>query len=79
MLISDSGIETKINSQNGGVDMFVKNLVRSPHEHVLSSSTKERLTYYQFTVIQFVTGFCHTITEENYEKKLYFLGCGKKV
>ena len=62
--IATPGIDSKIKSQRGGVDVFVENRVRWPHEHVLSGSTKERVTYDQLTVIQWVSGFCHTITEK---------------
>ena len=39
------GIDSKIKSQRGGVDVFVKNRVRWSHEHVLSGSIKERVSY----------------------------------
>ena len=56
--------DTKIKSQRGGVDILVKNRVRWPHEHVLLGSSKERVSYDQLTVLQWVTGFCRTIKEE---------------
>ena len=49
------------------MDVFVKNRVWWPHEHVLSGSTKERVTYDQLTVTQWVCGFCRTPGEENNE------------
>ena len=49
------------------MDVFVKNRVRWPHEHVLSGSTKERVSYDQLTVTQWVSGFCRTIREEQSE------------
>ena len=52
-----SGMDHKVKSQRGGPDVFVKNRVRWPHEYVLSSSTKERVTYDQLTVVQWVSGF----------------------
>ena len=61
------GIDSKIKSQRGGVDVFIKNRVRWPHEHVLSGSTKERVSYDQLTVTQWVSGFCRTIREEKNE------------
>ena len=66
--ISTSGIDKKIMSQMRRVDVFVKNQVRWPHEHVLSGSTKERVTYDQLTVIQWVCGFCCTTRKEYNEK-----------
>ena len=62
------GMDQKIKSQRGGPDVFVKNRVRWPHEHVLSGSTKERVTYDQLTVIQWVSGFCRTMQEEKNSK-----------
>ena len=50
------------------MDVFVKNQVRWPHEHVLSGSSKGRVMYDHWTVIQLVSGFCRTIREESNEK-----------
>ena len=66
--LNATGTDTKIKSQRGGVDIFVKNRVRWPHEHVLSGSNKERISYDQLTVLQWVTGFCRTIKEEQNSK-----------
>ena len=66
--LSATGIDAKIKSQRGGVDIFVKNRIRWPHEHVLSGSNKERVSYDQLTVLQWVTGFCRTIKEEQNSK-----------
>ena len=56
-----SGMDHKVKSQRGDPDVFVKNRVRWPHEHVLSGFTKERVTYDQLTVVQWVSGFCCTM------------------
>ena len=55
------GTDQKIKSQRGGpVDIFVKNRVKWPHEFVLSGPSKERVSYNNLTVLQWVTGFCRT-------------------
>ena len=46
--------DSKIKSQRGGVDVFVKNRVRWAHEYVLSGSNKERVSYDQLSVVQWV-------------------------
>ena len=59
------GTDQKIKSQRGGpVDIFVKNRVKWPHEFVLSGPSKERVSYNNLTVLQWVTGFCRTMKEE---------------
>ena len=60
--------DQKIKSQRGGVDLIVKNRVKWPHEYVLSGSTKERVSYDQLSVVQWVADFCHTMKEENNSK-----------
>ena len=44
--------------------MFVKRRVRWPQEFVLSGIHKERVSYDQLTVSQWVAGFCHSMREE---------------
>ena len=56
--------DSKIKSQMGGVDVFVKHRVRWPHEYILSGSNKERVSYDQLLVVQWVAGFCRTMKEE---------------
>ena len=59
------GTDKKIKSQRGGpVDIFVKNRVKWPHEFVLSGPSKERVSYNNLTVLQWVAGFCRTVKEE---------------
>ena len=58
--------ENKIKSQRGGsVDVFVKHRVKWPHEHVLAGSQKERVSYDQLSMGQWMAGFCRTMREEN--------------
>ena len=56
----------KIKSQRGGgVDVYVKNKVRWPHEFVLTGTNKERVTYDQLSTVQWMTGFCRTMKDQN--------------
>ena len=58
--------ENKIKSQRGcQVDVFIKNRIKWPHEFVLAGSQKERVSYDQLTMGQWMTGFCRTMREEN--------------
>ena len=58
--------DNKIKSQRGGqVDDFVKNRIKWPHEFVLAGSQKERVSYDQLTMGQWMAGFCRTMREEN--------------
>ena len=65
--LAKSGMsENKIKSQRGGaVDVFVKHRVKWPHEHVLAGSQKERVSYDQLTMGQWMAGFCRTMRDEN--------------
>ena len=56
---------TKLKSLRGGsVEVLVSNRVKWPHEYVLSGSSKERTTYDQMSVVQWVAGFCRIMREE---------------
>ena len=44
---------------------MVKNRVKWPHKYVLSSLNKERVSYDQLSVTQWVAGFGHTTREES--------------
>ena len=58
--------ESKIKSQTGDqVDVFMKNRIKWPHEYVLAGSQKERVSYDQLTIGQWMAGFCRTMREEN--------------
>ena len=65
--LAKSGMsENKIKSQRGGsVDVFVKNRVKWPHEFVSAGSQKERVSYDQLSIGQWMAGFCRTMREEN--------------
>ena len=53
-------------SQRGGkVEVLVKNRVKWPHKLVLSGTNRERVTYDQLNVTQWVAGFGRTIREES--------------
>ena len=56
----------KIKSQKGGaLDVLVNHKVRLPHEFVLSGQNKDMVTYNQLSPVQWMAGFCRTITEES--------------
>ena len=64
--MSQTGTLNKVKSQHGGqVEVLVQNQVKLPHEFVLTGSTKERISYDQLTMVQWMAGFCHTMREEN--------------
>ena len=62
--LNSTGMSQKIRSQRGGVEVFVKQKVRWPHEYVLAGSNKERVTYNQLTMGQWMDGFCRAMREE---------------
>ena len=60
------GTDPRIKSQRGGsVDIYVKEKVKWPHECVLAGSTKDRVTYNQLNITQFLAGFCRIMREES--------------
>ena len=64
--LAKSGTFQKIKSQRGGpVDVLIKNWVRWPHEYVLSGLNKERVSYDQLNVTQWVAGFGRTMRDES--------------
>ena len=66
---------TKLKSLRGGpVEVMVANRVKWPHEYVLSGVSKERVTYDQLSVTQWVAGFGRIMKEEkNHEIKEHML------
>ena len=62
--LNSTVMSQKIRSQQGGVEVFVKQKVRWPHEYVLEGSNKERVTYDQLTMGQWMAGFCRAMREE---------------
>ena len=64
--ISKTGTDPKLKSQRGGqVEVLVKNRVKWPHEYVLAGNNKERVTYDQLSMGQWVAGFCRTMRDES--------------
>ena len=64
--LTKTGSFSKIKSQRGGpVDVLIKNRVRWPHEYVLSGLNKERVSYDQLNVTQWVAGFGRTMRDES--------------
>ena len=64
--LAKSGTFQKIKSQRGGpVDVLIKNRVKWPHEYVLSGLNKERVSYDQLNVTQWVAGFGRTMRDES--------------
>ena len=62
--IDKRGTDKKIKSQRGGaVNIFVKERVKWPHEYVLAGNTKDRITYNQLNITQFMAGFCRIMKE----------------
>ena len=61
------GIEKdKFKSQRGGSEtIWVKKEVAWPHNHVLGESLKNRVTYDNLTISQWVSGFATIIRDEN--------------
>ena len=65
--ISKTGTDPKLKAQRGGqVEVLVKkNRVKWPHEYVLAGNNKERVTYDQLTMGQWVAGSCRTMIDES--------------
>ena len=60
------GTDPRIKSQCGGsVDIYVKEKVKWPLEYVLVGSNKDRVTYNQLNITQFMVGFCRIMREES--------------
>ena len=64
----------KIKSKKGGgVDVIVSHKVSWPHEQILGGSTKQRISYDQLSLTQFVQGFVKNVLEEenqNYKENM---------
>ena len=64
--LAKTGTLQKLKSQRGGqVEVMVKNRVKWPHEYILSGLNKERVSYDQLSVTQWVAGFGRTMREES--------------
>ena len=69
----------KIKSQRGGpVDVVVRHKVPWPHEHILGGPTRQRVTYDNLSLTQFVQGFVKNVLDEpnqkSRDKMLAYLG-----
>ena len=63
--IAKTGTSSKLKSQRGGnIEVMVKTRVKWPHEYILSGLNKERVSYDQLSVTQWVAGFGRTMREE---------------
>ena len=59
------GNDQKFKSQRGGgVDVPVKHKVQWPHEAILGGASRQRVTYDQLSLTQWVQGFCKNILEQ---------------
>ena len=64
--LAKTGTVQKLKSQRGRqVEVMVKNRVKWPHEYVLSGLNKERVSYDQLSVTQWVAGFGRTMRDES--------------
>ena len=64
--LAKSSTTSKIKSQRGGnFEVLVKQRVKWPHEYVLSGLNKERVTYDQLNVTQWLAGFGQTMRDES--------------
>ena len=64
--LAKTGMNPKLKSQRGGtVEVMVKNRIKWPHEYILSGLSKERVTYDQLSVTQWVAGFGRTMRDES--------------
>ena len=60
------GTDPRVKSQRGGsVDIFVKEKIKWSHEYILAGTTKDRVTYNQLNITQFMAGFCQIMREES--------------
>ena len=59
------GNDHKLKSKRGGgVDVLVSKKVAWPHDNVLGGATRQRLTYDQLSLTQFIQGFTRNILDE---------------
>ena len=64
--LAKTGTVQKLKSQRGGqVEVLINNRVKWPHEYVLSGLNKERVSYDQLSVTQWVAGFGRTMRDES--------------
>ena len=64
--LAKAGTKSKFISQrDGNVEVLIKNRVKWPHECVLAGLNKERVTYDQLNLTQWVAGFGRTMRDES--------------
>ena len=64
--LAKTGMNPKLKSQRGGtVEVMVKNRIKWAHEYILSGLSKERVTYDQLSVTQWLAGFGRTMRDES--------------
>ena len=61
--------EIQVKKGGGNVEVSVKNKVLWPHEAILGGSNRQRVTYDQLSLTQWVQGFCKNILEEKSSKR----------
>ena len=61
---TDMSQKLKKSQRGDNVEVTVKTRVKWPHEYVLSGLNKERISYDQLSVIQWVAGFGRTMRDE---------------
>ena len=59
-----AGTQKQKSLRGGPIAVLVPNKVKWPHEYVLSGAHKERVSYDQLSIIQWVTGFCRIMRDE---------------
>ena len=72
------GNDSKLKSKRGGgVDVSVSKKVAWPHDNVLGGATRQRVTYDQLSLTQFIQGFTRNILDESSneirERMLWYL------
>ena len=55
------------------MEVIVPNRIKWPHEYVLSGSQKERVSYDQLSVTQWMAGFCRIMKEEQNSQNQKFM------
>ena len=63
--LAKTGTSSKFKERGGSVEILIKNRVIWPHVYVLLGLNKERVTYDQLNVIQWVAGFDRTMRDES--------------
>ena len=62
--LAEAGTQKQNSLRGGPVEVLVPNKVKWPREYVLSGSHKERVSYDQLSIIQWMTGFCRIMHDK---------------